>query len=128
MSRICAITTTFISPTPISIRKPISSPPNAGAARDAVVRGLLIVRNTFFGRIVLGPWFSIVETLVSAITQIARGNVRIAGAWALHLVLLGLLATWLHRRCGISPAVSVRRGLSGARVECDPVVPGTSRS
>src|SRR5471032_86961 len=36
-----------------------------------VVRGLLIVRNTFFGRIVLGPLFSIVKTIGSAFTQIA---------------------------------------------------------
>lgn len=70
-----------------------------------VVRALLIVRNTFFGRIVFGPLFSIVETLVSALAQISRGNGRAAGAWSLHLVLLGMLAAWLDRRCGISPAV-----------------------
>ena len=71
------------------------------------VRFLLVIRNTFFGRIVLGPWFSIVKTIRSAFTQIARGNGRIAGAWALHLVLLGLLATWLERRCGISLALFI---------------------
>jgi fatty acid desaturase len=72
-----------------------------------VVRFLLVVRNTLLGRILLGPWFSIVETILSAFTQIARGNGRIAGAWALHLVLLGLLAAWLERRCGISPALFI---------------------
>jgi fatty acid desaturase len=71
------------------------------------VRFLLVIRNTFFGRIVLGPWFSIVKTIGSAFTQIARGNGRIAAAWALHLVLLGLLATWLERYCGISPALFI---------------------
>jgi fatty acid desaturase len=76
---------------------------SAGAA----VRFLLVIRNTFFGRIVLGPWFSIVETMMSAVAQIVRGNSRIAGAWALHLVLLGLLAAWLDRRCGISPALFI---------------------
>jgi fatty acid desaturase len=72
-----------------------------------VVRFLLVIRNTFLGRLVLGPWFSIVKTVLSAFTQIARGNGRIAGAWVLHLVLLGLLATWLERRCGISPALFI---------------------
>jgi fatty acid desaturase len=72
-----------------------------------VVRALLIIRNTFFGRIVLAPLFSIVETLVSAAIQIARGDLRIARTWALHLVLLGLLVTWLDSRCGISPVVFI---------------------
>lgn len=71
------------------------------------LRFLLVIRNTFFGRIVLGPWFSIAKAIVSALTRIARGNGRIAGAWALHLALLGLLTTWLAHRCGISPALFV---------------------
>jgi fatty acid desaturase len=73
----------------------------------AAIRFLLVVRNTFLGRVVLGPWFSIAHTIHTALTQIARGNGRIASAWALHLVLLGLLATWLERRCGISPALFI---------------------
>ena len=72
-----------------------------------VVRGLLTFRNTFVGRIMLAPWFSIASTLGSAIVAIARGNVRTAHAWALHLALLGLLLAWLDRYCGISPVVFI---------------------
>lgn len=72
-----------------------------------VVRGLLTFRNTFFGRVLLAPWFSIASTLGSAIVEITRGNARMAGAWALHLVLLGLLLAWLDRYCAISPLVFI---------------------
>lgn len=72
-----------------------------------VVRGLLTFRNTFVGRILLAPWFSIASTLGSAIVAVARGNVRMAGAWALHFALLSLLLAWLDRYCGISPLVFI---------------------
>ena len=71
------------------------------------LRALLGFRNTFFGRVLVGPAFSIAWTFGSAITRIRHGEMRVAGAWALHVVLLVALSTWLDRRCGINPAVFV---------------------
>jgi len=47
--------------------------PNAGAVPERRCGFCSFIRNTFFGRIVLGPWFSIVETMMSAVAQIVRG-------------------------------------------------------
>lgn len=73
----------------------------------AVLRALLGCRNTFVGRIVIGPAFSIVGTVTVGIAQIAKGNWRVAGAWVVHLGLLALLVTWLDKHCGINPFLFV---------------------
>ncbi len=53
----------------------------------------------------LGPAFAIFGALRFAAVQLVRGNNRgrIAATWTAHLLALGLLTTWLDRRCGIPP-------------------------
>jgi fatty acid desaturase len=65
------------------------------------------LRNTLIGRMLLGPAFSICGSWRFAAMQLTRGNNRgrVAANWAAHLLALGVLAAWLDRRCGISPAV-----------------------
>ncbi len=68
-----------------------------------LLRAMLGFRNTFVGRVVIGPAFSIAGTVTVGIVQIADGNWRIAGAWTLHLALLAALMSWLDVHCGINP-------------------------
>jgi fatty acid desaturase len=71
------------------------------------LRAVYTLRNSVIGRMLLGPAFSICGALRFAAVQLVRGNNRgrIAATWTAHLLALGLLATWLDRRCGIHPAV-----------------------
>ena len=80
---------------------------SAAQWRDAgpAMRALLGFRNTFVGRMMIGPAFAIGGALAGGVREIAGGNLRAAGAWALHLVMLGALAAWLEVRCGIDPFV-----------------------
>jgi fatty acid desaturase len=72
-----------------------------------LMRRLLILRNTLIGRMVIGPWFSILIAWRHAAGEIAGGNIRVAAQWTAHLLAFGVLALWLDRRCGITPAVFV---------------------
>lgn len=71
---------------------------NAGAP----LRALLLARNTFVGRLLLGPAFSIAATATHALRKIAAGDLRDVPAWLAHGVALGALIVWLDRFCGIS--------------------------
>ncbi|MGF6755713.1 fatty acid desaturase [Paraburkholderia sp. GAS42] len=67
----------------------------------SVMRALLTVRNTFAGRLLLGPAFSIVATTNDAVRRIAGGDWRDVPVWLAHFVALAGLTYWLDRACGL---------------------------
>ncbi|MEM5369939.1 fatty acid desaturase [Paraburkholderia azotifigens] len=68
-----------------------------------LTRALLIARNTFGGRVVLGPAFSIAATATQALRKPLRGDWSDVPAWLAHFAALAVLMTWLDRACGIAP-------------------------
>lgn len=68
-----------------------------------LTRALLIARNTFAGRLLLGPAFSIAATATQAIRKPLRGDWRDVPAWLAHFAALGALMLWLDRASGIAP-------------------------
>ncbi len=61
------------------------------AGAGAALRLALAARNTFAGRMLIGPLFSIAER-----------QWRIVESWIVHGAALALLVHWLDTRCGIS--------------------------
>ncbi|MEM5341555.1 fatty acid desaturase [Paraburkholderia azotifigens] len=68
-----------------------------------LTRALLIARNTFWGRVLLGPAFSIAATATQALRKPLRGDWSDVPAWLAHFAALAVLMTWLDRACGIAP-------------------------
>ncbi|TAL94727.1 MAG: fatty acid desaturase [Paraburkholderia sp.] len=66
-----------------------------------LMRTLLMVRNTFIGRLLLGPAFSIAATANEAIRKIAGGDLRDVPAWLMHCIALVALTYWLDVACGL---------------------------
>jgi fatty acid desaturase len=75
--------------------------PEQWANAGAVLRAALAARNTFVGRVLIGPWFSIAASWREAAQALAERRWRIVASWAAHLVALAALAYWLETRCGI---------------------------
>lgn len=71
------------------------------------VRALLVFRNTFIGRLLVGPAFAIAGTAVDALGKIKRGNWREVAVWLAHFAALIALTVWLQRVCGIPAWVFV---------------------
>ncbi|CAG4888369.1 fatty acid desaturase [Paraburkholderia saeva] len=67
----------------------------------ALMRALLTVRNTFIGRLLLGPAFSIAATVVEAFRRMAGGDLRDVPAWLVHFIALAALTYWLDVSCGL---------------------------
>jgi fatty acid desaturase len=67
----------------------------------AAIRALLAFRNTFIGRLLVGPAFAIAATAADALSKIRRGDWRDVPAWLAHFVALGMLAAWLQQVCAI---------------------------
>ncbi|HZZ11265.1 MAG TPA: fatty acid desaturase [Paraburkholderia sp.] len=67
----------------------------------APIQTLLRFRNTFPGRLLVGPAFAIAATVVDAVGKIRRGDRRDVPAWLAHFAALIVLTTWLQRQCGI---------------------------
>jgi fatty acid desaturase len=78
-----------------------------------LMRILLTARNTFFGRLLVGPAFSIAATLTDAFRKLAAGDWRDVPTWLAHLVALTALTYWLDRSCGL-PAWSFIVGVGYA--------------
>jgi fatty acid desaturase len=78
---------------------------HAWTATGRVMRTLMTFRNTFVGRILIGPAFAIAATLGDAVHRIRAGDTRDAWSWLLHIAALVVLLAWLDRRCGISPVL-----------------------
>ncbi|MEP9326609.1 fatty acid desaturase [Paraburkholderia phymatum] len=68
-----------------------------------LTRALLVARNTFFGRLLLGPAFSIAATATQALRKPLRGDWSDVPAWLAHFAALAVLMVWLDRACGIAP-------------------------
>ncbi|MFM0339490.1 fatty acid desaturase [Paraburkholderia fungorum] len=71
------------------------------------IRALLTFRNTFIGRLLVGPAFAIAATGADALGRIRRGDWRDVPVWLAHLAALGALTVWLQRVCGIPAWVFV---------------------
>ncbi|MFM0723303.1 fatty acid desaturase [Paraburkholderia strydomiana] len=65
------------------------------------IRALLAFRNTFIGRLLVGPAFAIAATGVEALGRIKRGDWRDVPSWLAHFAALAALTVWLQRNCGI---------------------------
>jgi fatty acid desaturase len=68
-----------------------------------VLRALLTVRNTFAGRLLLGPAFSLAATTNGALRKLAHGDFSDLLAWLAHGAALAALTIWLERVSGIAP-------------------------
>jgi fatty acid desaturase len=68
-----------------------------------VLRALLTARNTFAGRLLLGPAFALAATARDALRNIARRDYRDVPAWLAHGAALAFLTIWLERVSGIAP-------------------------
>jgi fatty acid desaturase len=67
----------------------------------AAARALLTLRNTFAGRLLVGPVFAIAAISIDATRKVARGDWRDVPLWIAHGVSVAGLAWWLHTACGI---------------------------
>jgi fatty acid desaturase len=68
----------------------------------AATRALLMLRNTFAGRLVVGPAFAIAAAIIDAARKAARGDWRDVLLWIAHGASVAALAWWLQTDCGIS--------------------------
>jgi fatty acid desaturase len=68
----------------------------------AATRALLMLRNTFAGRLVVGPAFAIAAVISDAARKVARGDWRDVPRWVAHVTSVAALAWWLQTECGIS--------------------------
>lgn len=68
---------------------------------SALWRGVIAFRNTFFGRILLGPALGIGALLKNELTEIIRGDSKKIAMWLIHLSLLALVL-WIAQLAGIS--------------------------
>ncbi|CAB3796418.1 hypothetical protein LMG28138_04084 [Pararobbsia alpina] len=105
---------------------------HAWTSTGPAMRALMTFRNTFVGRILIGPAFAIVATLGDAIRRIRAGDTQELRNWVLHIAALTLLLGWLDRRCGIAPlaflaaasypalSISAIRSFHEHRVAVDP--------
>jgi fatty acid desaturase len=64
-------------------------------------RALLALRNTFIGRLLVGPAFAIAATIMDAMRKVAQGDWRELPVWFAHLAAVAALAWWLDTACGI---------------------------
>jgi fatty acid desaturase len=65
------------------------------------IRALLTFRNTFIGRLLVGPAFAIAATGVDALRQIKRGEWRDVPVWLAHFAALAALTAWLQHVCAV---------------------------
>lgn len=78
------------------------------------IRALLSLRNTFVGRLLVGPAFSIAATGANALGKIKRGDWRDVPTWLAHLAALAALTVWLQRICAIPAWVFIVGGGYGS--------------
>ena len=71
------------------------------------IRTLLTLRNTFIGRLLVGPAFAIAATGVDALRRIKDGDWRDVPVWLAHFAALAALTAWLQQACAIPAWVFV---------------------
>lgn len=62
---------------------------------------VIVLRNTFAGRLLLAPWLDIFGTLTALVRAFRQREPRTMAMWLVHGALLALLFAWL-RRCEFS--------------------------
>ncbi|MDQ7976362.1 fatty acid desaturase [Paraburkholderia sp. SARCC-3016] len=77
--------------------------PDAWNRAGPILRACLTARNTFVGRVLLGPAFSLAATASGAARKLVKRDFSDVPAWLAHGAALAALTTWLARDCGISP-------------------------
>ncbi len=77
--------------------------PEAWAKAGRLRRALLIVNNSLLGRLVIGPAISLTRFYGGEIEALRRGAPGVGAAWALHLVGIALVLSWLWVVAGINP-------------------------
>lgn len=75
--------------------------PDVWQRAGTATRALLALRNTFIGRLLLGPAFAIAATTMDAMRHAARGDWHEVPAWCAHLIALAMFTWWLDTACGI---------------------------
>lgn len=76
--------------------------PAEWAAMPRPLRALRWLNKTFWGRMLVGPALAIAATWGGAARQLARGDLRDAGVWLRHLLMLAGLLWWVESACGVS--------------------------
>jgi fatty acid desaturase len=67
----------------------------AGALRRLVLRA----NTTLLGRLVLGPWLTVLGFFRTELGRLVAGDRRHLRAWAWHLVVVAVVAAWLELVC-----------------------------
>jgi fatty acid desaturase len=67
----------------------------------AATRVLLRLRNTFAGRLLVGPAFAIAVTASEAVRKVGRGDWSDVPLWLAHGVSVAALAWWLQTVCAV---------------------------
>lgn len=67
-----------------------------------LMKRVIRLRNTFIGRLTLGPVLDILGTLADALRAVWQRKVRVMLMWGTHIVLLALLLHWMVN-LGLSP-------------------------
>ena len=73
------------------------------AALGPLARFFYLARNSFLGRMLLGPAFCIWELYKQELRQICRGDLKNLGTWGLHALSCALVLTWVVGVCEIPP-------------------------
>lgn len=69
--------------------------PQSWAGMSAFMRGVLRANNTIVGRMMIGPGLSFARFIIADMRLIAGGDLKIARAWALHLIGAVPVVWWL---------------------------------
>jgi fatty acid desaturase len=91
----------------VHLTRPVADPesyfvsPEVWQRAGTATRALLMLRNTFIGRLLLGPAFAIAATLIDSIRRIAQGDWRQIPVWLSHIAAVAALTWWLDTACGI---------------------------
>lgn len=67
--------------------------------KSAAMRALLTWNQSFLGRMIVGPFLMIGRFWAGEARRFARGDRAYLGAWALHLMLAGLVMLWVTAVC-----------------------------
>ncbi|MYM66734.1 fatty acid desaturase [Pseudoduganella sp. FT55W] len=70
-------------------------------AMSRPLRALRWLNKTFWGRLAIGPALAIASTWGAAAGRLARGDLRDAGVWLRHLLLLAALLWWVQSAFGV---------------------------
>jgi fatty acid desaturase len=75
--------------------------PEVWAKMNPVARAFRWCNNTLLGRLLLGPWRSLIWSLERLARGIVRGDREVLLAWALHLLGSGLVLAWALGVAGV---------------------------